>query len=150
MNLCGYVKKKMKNKADNKNNQSDNVLSGEIVVLRDERGRFKRGTKPTDGFDTHPENRNKGGAWDFMASPRKKMELMFTLTEVELNQLFASYHLPLFDRKLAVALITGDWKTLKEMIDEVYGQPKAKIEYEEKTDDSKEILNMLRQMAEEK
>lgn len=150
MIFCWCVGNYMSRKTDNKNNQSDSVISGEIIVLRDERGRFKRGTKPTDGFDTHPENRNKGGAWDFMASPRKKLELIFTMTEVELNQLFASGHLPLFDRKLAVALITGDWKTLKEMIDEVYGQPKAKIEYEQKTDDSQELLQLLRQMAEEK
>lgn len=32
--------------------------------LRDNKGKFVRGTRTTGGFDFHPENRREGGGWD--------------------------------------------------------------------------------------
>ena len=37
---------------------------------------------------------------------------------------------PMFERKIAKAILNGEWKEIESMINQVYGQPKQKIEAE--------------------
>ncbi len=58
-------------------------------------------------------------------TPRWKLERMMRLTESELKKIASDEQAPYFERKLAVAVNKSDWKVIKEMIDQVYGQPVA-------------------------
>lgn len=79
------------------------------------------------GFGDHPENRNPGG-WRKEDTPRYKLEKMMKLNHKELQAFALDEEQPLFDRKLAKFIADGDWKTIKEMVAEVYGVPKQTIE----------------------
>ena len=74
------------------------------------------------GFGDHPENRNDG-AWKKEDTPRFKLEQMMKLSEAELIAITLDEQAPNFERKLAVYINSGDWKTIKEMMSEVYGMP---------------------------
>ncbi len=62
-------------------------------------------------------------------TPRFKLEKMFALSEDELKEIVKSAKTSSYsERKLATFILKGDWKTFKEMIDEVYGLPKVTTE----------------------
>lgn len=80
------------------------------------------------GFADNPQNRNPGG-WKKEDTPRYKLEQMMKLGEDELRKLAEDKDAPLFERKLAIAIKNGQWREIKEMIEQVYGKPKETIDH---------------------
>ena len=95
--------------------------------LLDENGKFAKGNTPPAGFNKHPENRNPGG-WRKQDTPRYKLEQMMKLSEPDLRKVAEDKDAPLFERKLATAIAKGQWREIKEMIQEVYGKPKESVD----------------------
>lgn len=79
------------------------------------------------GFQERPEDRHSG-AWKKDDTPRYKLEQMMKLSEEELKKVASDSSTPYFERKIAIALNKGDWKTIREMIHEVYGRPKESVD----------------------
>ena len=71
--------------------------------------------------------RNPGG-WKKEDTARYKLEQMLKLSEKELKQIAKDDEAPLFERKLAICIANGNWKEIEGMMNQVYGQPKQKIE----------------------
>ena len=101
--------------------------------LLDENGKFAKGNTPPAGFNKHPENRHNG-AWKKESTPRFKLEKMMELEEDELRAIAEDKKSPLFERKLAIAIRKGEWREIKEMIQEVYGKPQENIDLTSKGD----------------
>lgn len=80
------------------------------------------------GFGDHPENRNPGG-WKKEDTPRYKLEQMMKLQSAELQVIADDNDAPLFERKLAAAIINGQWREIEAMINQVYGKPKESVEH---------------------
>lgn len=95
--------------------------------LQDEKGRFKKGNTPPAGFNTNPQNRHNG-AWKKEDTPRYKLEQMMKLSEPDLRKIAKNEAAPLFERKLATAIAKGQWREIKEMIQEVYGKPQENVD----------------------
>ena len=93
---------------------------------RDEKGRIIGGIPPV-GFHTNPERRHNG-AWKKEDTPRFKLEQMMKLSEPDLRKVAEDKDAPLFERKLATAIAKGQWREIKEMIQEVYGKPKESVD----------------------
>ena len=98
----------------------------QMAQQRDEKGRITGGAPPA-GFNVHPENRHNG-AWKKEDTPRYKLEQMMKLSEPELRKVAEDKDAPLFERKLATAIAKGQWREIKEMIQEVYGKPKESVD----------------------
>lgn len=79
------------------------------------------------GFQERPEDRNPGG-WKKEDTPRFKLEQMMKLSEVELLDIANDKSAPMFENKLARAIIDGNWTVIKEMTQEVYGKPKESVD----------------------
>ena len=79
------------------------------------------------GFGDHPENRNPGG-WKKEDTPRFKLEKMMKLSHAELQAVDFDEDASLFERKLAKFIADDDWKTIKEMMHEIYGTPKQSVD----------------------
>jgi hypothetical protein len=88
---------------------------------RDERGRFVPGNTPKTGFHTNPERRSNG-SWKRKDTARFKLEKMMQLTDVELENVIKDPTTPTFERKLAEAIQTSEWKELDQMMNQVYGR----------------------------
>lgn len=89
---------------------------------------FGKGGVPTPpGFEAHPERRHNG-AWKKESTARFKLEKMMELSLAEINDLADDEDAPLFERKLANAIIDGDWKIIEGMTNQVYGYPKQSVE----------------------
>lgn len=73
-------------------------------------------------------NPRHSGAWKKEDTARFKLEQMLKLSEKELKILAKNNDAPLFERKLAVCIANGNWKEIEGMMNQVYGQPKQKIE----------------------
>ena len=73
-------------------------------------------------------NKRREGFWDIEASARFKLEQMLKLPEDELKAVATDREAPLFERKLATCIAKGQWKEIEGMMNQVYGQPKQKIE----------------------
>ena len=99
----------------------------QATPLLDENGKFAKGNKPPTGFHTNPERRNPGG-WVKQDTPRFKLEQMMKLSEPDLRKVAEDKDAPLFERKLATAIAKGQWREIKEMIQEVYGKPKESVD----------------------
>ena len=95
--------------------------------LLDENGKFAKGNTPPAGFNKHPENRHNG-AWKKEDTPRFKLEQMMKLSEPDLRKVAEDKDAPLFERKLATAIAKGQWREIKEMIQEVYGKPQENVD----------------------
>lgn len=95
-------------------------------LQRDEKGRITGGTPPA-GFNVNPQNRHNG-AWKKEDTPRYKLEQMMKLSEPDLRKVAEDKDAPLFERKLATAIAKGQWREIKEMIQEVYGKPKESVD----------------------
>jgi len=79
------------------------------------------------GFGDNPEHRNNG-SWKKEDTPRYKLEQMMKLDEETLRRVAEDTSAPLFERKLAIAVKKGDWREIKEMIEQVYGKAKETID----------------------
>lgn len=103
----------------------------------DSKGRFVKGnTVAKDAgvdFGSKPENRHSG-AWKKDDTPRYKLEQMMKLSEEELKKVATDIDAPYFERKIAIALNKGDWKTIREMVHEVYGTPKQTVDIDHRGD----------------
>ena len=73
-------------------------------------------------------NPRHNGAWKKEDTARYKLEQMLKLTEPELRNLAQDKDAPLFERKLATCIAKGNWKEIEGMMNQVYGQPKQRIE----------------------
>ena len=73
--------------------------------------------------------RNPSG-WKKEDTARYKLEQMMKLSEAELDAVKDNPDSPMFERKLAKAILDGEWKEIESMINQVYGQPKATISAE--------------------
>jgi hypothetical protein len=73
-------------------------------------------------------NPRHNGAWKKEDTARYKLEQMLKMSEPELKELAANKEAPLFERKLAMCIAKGNWKEIEGMMNQVYGQPKQKIE----------------------
>lgn len=102
------------------------------------------------GYGKPPKNRQFGqpegnpqrrGLWDIDSTPRYKLEQMMRLSESDLKAVAEDKDAPYFERKLATAIKRGDWKVIREMIDQVYGQPKSTHELTGK--DGKDFMSGL-------
>jgi hypothetical protein len=100
--------------------------SKQMAQTRDEKGRITGGTPPA-GFNVNPQNRHNG-AWKKEDTPRFKLEQMMKLPEPDLRKIAEDKAAPLFERKLATAIAKGQWREIKEMIQEVYGKPKESVD----------------------
>ena len=79
------------------------------------------------GFKDNPQNIGSGH-WKKSDTPRFKLERMMKLSEPELKAVADDIDAPYFERKLATAIKKADWKTIREMTDQVYGQPKQTVD----------------------
>lgn len=73
-------------------------------------------------------NPRHNGAWKKEDTARFKLEQMLKLPEEELRAVATDKEAPLFERKLATCIAKGNWKEIEGMMNQVYGQPKQKIE----------------------
>lgn len=73
-------------------------------------------------------NKTRSGLWDITSTARYKLEQMMKLSLAEINDLADDVDAPLFERKLANAIIDGDWKIIEGMTNQVYGYPKQSVE----------------------
>ena len=110
----------------------------------DENGRFAKGTGVPAGFNKHPENRHNG-AWHKKDTPRYWLESMMKMKDEELEKIIHDEESPKFKRKMASCIQFGDWKELKEMIQEVYGKmPETQITVEADEDVAEEANKIIR------
>ena len=79
-------------------------------------------------FGGEKANPRHNGAWKKEDTARYKLEQMLKLSEPELKAVAIDKDAPLFERKLANCIATGKWKEIEGMMNQVYGQPKQKIE----------------------
>ena len=98
---------------------------------RTDQGGYKVGNKkpPIERQFGKPNGnpRNPGG-WKKTDTARFKLEQMLKLSENELKNIALDKEAPLFERKLANCIAKGQWKEIEGMMNQVYGQPKQKIE----------------------
>lgn len=94
---------------------------------RNNKGQFIEGNKPKTSFADRPQHRHNG-AWKKEDTARYKLEQMMSMNREELKELYEDPEAPLFERKLAQAINDGDWKTIREIIHEVYGTPKQSLD----------------------
>lgn len=73
-------------------------------------------------------NRQAHGYWKVTDTPRYKLEHMMKLTEEEVKTVAKDEKASFFERKIALNLAKGDWKTIESMINQVYGTPKQVVE----------------------
>lgn len=94
------------------------------------------------GYKHPPKNRQFGategnprgkGFFNKESTPRWQLERMMRLTERELAEIIQDENQPCFMRRVAEAIISGKWKTLEAMINQVYGAPKQQVVMEAPT-----------------
>lgn len=120
--------------------------STEQGVKRNPDGTYAKGTYPATGFHTNPERRHNG-SWHKEDTPRYWLESMMKMDDEELNGIINGKE-PVFKKKMAQCIINGEWKELKEMIQEVYGKmPEMQITVEADEDTSEEANRIIRGFA---
>lgn len=121
--------------------------STEQQVKRNPDGTYAKGTYPETGFHTNPERRHNG-SWHKEDTPRYWLETMMKMEEDELMGVWNNTKNPLFKRKIARCIKDGDWKELKEMIQEVYGKmPEMQITVEADDETKEEASKIIRGFA---
>jgi len=121
--------------------------STEREVKRNPDGTYAKGTYPATGFHTNPERRHNG-SWHKENTPRYWLETMMKMEEDELMAIWNDTKNPLFKRKIARCIKDGDWKELKEMIQEVYGKmPEMQITVEADDETKEEASKIIRGFA---
>lgn len=115
-------------------------------IKRDNKGRFAEGTGVPAGFNKHPENRHNG-SWHKEDTPRYWLETMMKMGSEELNAIIEG-DAPVFKKNMAQCIIKGEWKELKEMIQEVYGKmPEMQITVEADDETKEEASKIIRGFA---
>lgn len=105
---------------------NDKPDTEQTELKRNAKGQIIGGTPPA-GFNKHPENRHNG-AWKKEDTPRFKLEQMMKLSAEDLRKVAEDKSAPLFEQKMALAIKNGQWREIKEMIQEVYGKPKESVD----------------------
>lgn len=90
----------------------------------------KQGVSPLSGtappkdkqFGQPNGNPRHDGAWRKEDTPRYKLEQMMALSDEDLRKVADNKEAPLFERKLAECIKKGNWREIKEMIEQVYGK----------------------------
>ena len=115
-------------------------------VKRNPDGTYAKGTYPATGFHTNPERRHNG-SWHKEDTPRYWLETMMKMGSKELNAIIEGDD-PVFKKNMAQCIIKGEWKELKEMIQEVYGKmPEMQITVEADEDTQEEANKIIRGFA---
>lgn len=108
-----------------KNTEVDPSTKQVGEIIRDEKGKFQAGAAANPsgkgGFGDNPGNR-ASGSWKKEDTARYKLEQMMQMNEGELKEITGDPYKPLFEQKLAQAMIDGQWTVIKEMMDQVYGK----------------------------
>lgn len=113
----------------------------------DENGKFAKGTGVPAGFNVHPENRHNG-SWHKENTPRYWLEEMMKMSENELESIYNNESQPFFKRKLAKCIKDGEWKEIKEMVQEVYGKmPEFQVTVEADEETKEEASKIIRGFA---
>lgn len=121
--------------------------STEQGVKRNPDGTYAKGTYPATGFHTNPERRHNG-SWHKENTPRYWLETMMVMDEDELQDIWNDTKNSLFKRKIAKCIKDGEWKEIKEMIQEVYGKmPEMKITVEADEETKEEASKIIRGFA---
>ena len=94
------------------------------------------------GFQERPQDRGRG-FWKKESTPRYKLEKMMNLSMKELEVIVRDEDAPLFERKLAKAIVEDDWKTYREMMHEVYGTPKQSVDVTSGGDKIKTVVEII-------
>lgn len=116
-------------------------------IKRDNKGRFAKGTGVPAGFNKHPENRHNG-SWHKEDTPRYWLETMMKMSEAELQKIYDDESGPFFKRKLAKCIKDGEWREIKEMVQEVYGKmPEMQITVEADDETKEEASKIIRGFA---
>lgn len=93
-----------------------------------------RASLPVERQFGKPNGNPRGhGFWKKENTARYKLEKMMLLTETELRNVAEDVNAPYFERKLAVCIAKGQWDTIRDMINQVYGAPKQPVENIDKT-----------------
>lgn len=87
----------------------------------------RNGVPTPPGFEAHPERRHNG-AWKKEDTARYKLEQMMKLSSADLLAVEESDEAPMFERKLAKSIRKGEWREIREMIEQVYGRPKESMD----------------------
>lgn len=103
---------------------------------------YNRNPEGKGGFGDNPQNRNPGG-WRKQDTPRFKLEKMMNLSIKDLEEIVRDEDAPLFERKLAKAVVENDWKTYREMMHEVYGTPKQSVDVTSGGDKIKTVVEII-------
>lgn len=116
-------------------------------VKRNPDGTFAKGTYPATGFHTNPERRHNG-SWHKENTPRYWLEEMMKMKDEELEEIINDEESSKFKRKMASCIQYGEWKELKEMIQEVYGKmPEMQITVEADDETKEEASKIIRGFA---
>lgn len=90
------------------------------------------------GFKKPPKNRqfgqpggNKSGRGFFKKenTPRYQLEQLMQMNEEQLQAIFKDKSQPVMKRRMAKFIVSGDWKTYSDQINQVYGKPKESVEH---------------------
>uniref|UniRef100_UPI003FEED9D5 hypothetical protein n=1 Tax=Alloprevotella sp. TaxID=1872471 RepID=UPI003FEED9D5 len=90
------------------------------------------------GFKKPPKNRqfgqpggNKAGRGFFKKenTPRYQLEQLMQMNEEQLQSIFKDKSQPVMKRRMAKFIVSGDWKTYSDQINQVYGKPKENVEH---------------------
>ena len=85
------------------------------------------------------------GSWHKEDTPRYWLESMMKMGETELQKIYDDEKSPLFKRKMAKCIKDGEWKEMKEMIQEVYGKmPEMTIVAEADEETKEEASKIIR------
>jgi hypothetical protein len=110
-------------------------------------GTFAVGNTPATGFHTNPERRHNG-SWHKEDTPRYWLETMMKMKETDLMKIYDDESQPLFKRKLARCIKDGEWKEIREMVQEVYGKmPEMQITVEADDETKEEASKIIRGFA---
>ena len=121
--------------------------STEQEVKRNPDGTYAKGTFPATGFHTNPERRHNG-SWHKENTPRYWLEEMMKMKDDELEEIINDGESSKFKRKMASCIQYGEWKELKEMIQEVYGKmPEMQITVEADDETKEEASKIIRGFA---
>lgn len=75
-------------------------------------------------------NPRNSGAWKKEDTGRFKLEQMMKLSDSELQAIVDDASAPGFEKRIAQAILDGDWKTVESMLNQVYGYPKQPVQAE--------------------
>lgn len=108
------------------------------------------------GYGKPPKNRQFGqpegnpqhnGSWHKEDTPRYWLETMMKMDDDELSTIINGKE-PVFKKNMAQCIIKGEWKELKEMIQEVYGKmPEMQITVEADDETKEEASKIIRGFA---